>query len=89
MQVDPSRTGTRGPVDAVVKTRTHGELRAVFDVLPGGEGAPMTNDDVADKFNECFGRGVHPLDAAQIADLTRRVYEVEQLDDVARFFDGV
>ena len=89
VQVDPSRTGTRGPVDAVVKTRTHGELRAVFDVLPGGEGAPMTNDDVADKFNECFGRGVHPLDAAQIADLTRRVYEVEQLDDVARFFDGV
>lgn len=89
VHIDPSLPGTRGPVDAVIKTRSQGEISACFDILPGGEDAPMTKADVADKFNECFAMGVRPLNAAQIAEMTRRVYAVEKLDDMAKFFDGV
>jgi 2-methylcitrate dehydratase PrpD len=89
VHVDATLPGTRGPIILRVKTHSKGELSSRVEIMPGSAEAPMSQAEVDDKFNECFGLGVRPLNAAQIAEVKRRVYEIEKLDDMSKFFDGI
>jgi len=50
---------------------------------------PLLESEVDDKFSECFGLGVRPLDAGKIACLTGRARNVEDVPDMSRFFDTI
>jgi 2-methylcitrate dehydratase PrpD len=89
LKVDSEQSGNRGPVVVRMRTKTHGEISCRVKDVRGGADDPFTPAEIDEKFNECFRRGVHPLNAEQIAALTKRVREVETLPDMAAFFDGI
>ncbi|MDB5809051.1 MAG: hypothetical protein JWN94_1173 [Betaproteobacteria bacterium] len=86
--VDPALTGERGPVTVMLRTRTHGEISERVEHVPGSVESPLSQAELDEKFGECFGRGVHPLDAAQVDALSTRVNNVASWPDMATFFDG-
>ena len=49
----------------------------------------MSDAEIQQKFDECFRRGVQPLDDARIATLTTRVRDVENIADMSSFFDAI
>ncbi|OGA44765.1 MAG: hypothetical protein A3F74_19950 [Betaproteobacteria bacterium RIFCSPLOWO2_12_FULL_62_58] len=89
LKVDAEQTGNRGPVVVRMRTKTHGEISCRVKDVRGGTDDPFTPAEIDEKFDECFRRGVRPLNAEQIAALTKRVREVETLPDMAAFFDGI
>jgi 2-methylcitrate dehydratase PrpD len=89
VKVDPAQTRNRGPVAIRVKTRNHGELTTRVEDVRGGPDAPITEADAQAKFQECFKLGVRPLTDARIDALSRRVRELESVDDMSAFFAGI
>jgi len=89
LRVDPGQTGNRGPVVARMRTKTHGESSCRVKDVRGGADEPFTPAEIDGKFDECFRRGVRPLDAERIGVLMKRVREVETLPDMAASFDGI
>ena len=89
LKVDTEQTGNRGPVVVRMRTKSHGEISCGVKDVRGGADDPFTQAEIDEKFDECFRRGVRPLDAEQITALTKRVHEVEKLPDMAAFFDGI
>ena len=89
LKVDSAQTGNRGPVVVRMRTKTHGEISCRVQDVRGGADDPFTPAELDEKFDECLRRGVRPLDAKQIAVLTKRVREVETLPDMSAFFDGI
>jgi 2-methylcitrate dehydratase PrpD len=89
VKVDPQHTTQRGPIVVRVRSRIHGEISCRVEDVRGRPDDPFTPAEIDEKFDECFRRGAHPLDSAQIALLTRRVRELEAQPDMATFFDGI
>lgn len=89
VKVEPTWTGTRGPVLLRIDTLRHGPLERRVDHVPGTAQAPLADADIEAKFAECLGRGARPLDAPRIARLRERVEDVARLEDMDRFFDGI
>jgi hypothetical protein len=89
VRVDSSQTAERGPIVLNLSTRTHGRLSCRIDHVPGSPEAPCSEEEVMEKFGECFGRGARPLGGKQIETLRARVRNIESLPDMATFFDGV
>jgi len=89
LHIDPTLTSSRGPVVIRLRSKRHGELTRTVAHVPGSREAPLTESQINDKFGECFGMGVHPLDPRRIAQLTSRVHEIDQFADMASFFSGV
>lgn len=87
--VEPSWTGTRGPVRLRLDSRRHGRLERQVDHVPGSAEAPLDAGAIEAKFAECLGRGASPLDAARIARLRDRVDALDRLEDMDRFFEGI
>lgn len=89
VQVDPTQTRNRGPVEIRVETRNHGTLTTRVEDVRGGPDAPITEADAQSKFRECFKLGVQPLADAQIDDLSKRVRDLENVRDMSEFFAGI
>jgi hypothetical protein len=53
--------------------------------VPGSLDMPVNDAEVQQKFDECFRRGVRPLDDAQIERLTQRVRNVDGISDMDLF----
>jgi len=89
VRVDESQTGTRGPVIVRMRTKQHGEISCRVEDVPGTPGAPLLESEVDEKFRECFGLGVCPLNRDQIATLTARIRGVDRIADMSRLFDNI
>jgi 2-methylcitrate dehydratase PrpD len=87
--VDPTNTGSRGPAVLRVRTRSHGEIVRRVEHEPGSLEAPLTDAEIADKCRQCFARGARPLSAGESELLMERIARVEQISDMALFFDGL
>ncbi len=86
---EPSFTGTRAPVVLRVASHRHGLLERRIDHVPGSAEAPLGPAAIDAKFDECFARGVRPLDLARTRMLRERVAGLEAIDDLSTFFDGI
>jgi len=89
IKVAPGHLTTRGPVVLRVTSRKHGELTCRVEDVRGGPDDPFSEDEIQEKFDECFRRGERPLDAARVAHLQSRIAKLEALDDMASLFAGV
>ena len=89
LKVDQGQSGTHGPVELRMRTRTHGEISRRVEDVAGGKDNPIPQSAVEDKFKECFCAGVRPLSAAQYARLTARVQELHQMGGMAQFFSDI
>jgi 2-methylcitrate dehydratase PrpD len=89
VQVEPGWTGGRGPVRVRIRTAHLGVVEQQVDHVPGSDEAPLTQAQMDDKFAECFGRGVRPLDANGQARLRERIVALADIDDMGGFFDGI
>lgn len=89
LKIDPDIKSSRAPIVIRLRTRTHGELQCRIDHVPGSAEAPLSETEVREKLDDCFGLGVKPLSKAAIGALLERVSTLERLDDMAGFFGGV
>lgn len=89
VRVDTSLNTERAPIVLNVSTKKHGLVSCRVDHVPGSPEAPVPEDEMMEKFRECFGRGVRPLSDKQIETLRARVRNIESLPDMATFFDGI
>jgi 2-methylcitrate dehydratase PrpD len=89
VRVDPSLSTERAPIVLNVSTKKHGRLSCRVDHVPGSPEAPIAEDEMMEKFGECFGRGVRPLSSKQVEMLRARIHKIESLPDMATFFDGI
>ena len=89
VHIDETQKGTRGPSVIRMRTKTHGDISTRAVHVPGSLEMPVSDAEIQQKFDECFRRGVQPLDDARIATLTTRVRDVVNIADMSSFFDGI
>jgi 2-methylcitrate dehydratase PrpD len=87
--VDPKLTGDRGPVRVCIETTGGRKLTCEVEHVPGSTESPLTQAEIDDKFAGCFALGVAPLTRDQVRDLTQRVKDLEAIEDMATFFEGM
>ncbi len=87
--IDDTLKSMRGPIVLRLRTKTHGEISAVAEHVPGSLEMPVSEVEIQQKFDECFRLGVCPLDDARIATLTQRVRAVERVDDMCLFLKDI
>jgi len=89
VRIEPTWTGGRGPVRVRMKTPHLGVIEQQVDDVPGSDASPLTQAQIDEKFDECFGRGVRPLSGTQQKTLRARVAGIDQLDDLRGLFDDL
>jgi 2-methylcitrate dehydratase PrpD len=89
VKVDPQATGTMAPATVSVVLRDGRRLSHTVDTLPGGAEQPLTRDDLRAKAHGALRQGPGGLSEAGALALIERIEHLEQLDDVARLFDGI
>ena len=87
--VDPKLTGDRGPIRLRMQMADGRDLACEVAHVPGSVESPLTQREIDDKFSICFSRGVTPLTKEKIRRLSDRVRDIEDVADMAHFFDGV
>lgn len=86
LKVDEAQSGTRGPVELRMHTRTQGEIACRIEDVAGSKGRPIAPEEVKDKFRECFASGRFALTASRYATLKQRVEACQQVSDMAQLF---
>lgn len=89
VKVDPTLKTERGPIIISMQTRTHGEVSCRIDHVPGSPGAPLSEAEVQEKFQECFRLGVRPLTDTGLHELSQRVRDLEKISDMSTFLNGI
>ena len=89
VHIDPTQKGTRGPVVLRMQTKSQGEIVTQVAHVPGSLQAPVSDDRIQRKFDECLRRGVRPLDDTRIERLTRRVRGIEEVSDMDLFLNNI
>jgi 2-methylcitrate dehydratase PrpD len=85
--IDDARAGQLAPAEVEIESRSKGRLRRRVDKLPGSPDAPLSEEELRDKVRECMALGVRPLAPAAIERLSARVAALEELPDMATFFE--
>ncbi|MBM3342946.1 MAG: MmgE/PrpD family protein [Betaproteobacteria bacterium] len=88
LKVDDTQTGTRGPVELRMQTRTHGQVSCRVEDVAGSDGRLIAPEQVQDKFRECFAMGRYALSDARYTALKQRVEACRQIGDMAQLFAG-
>ena len=86
--VDEKRGNSRGATVRIT-SRRHGLLEQHAEHIPGSPEAPLTDADMQNKFRECAEAGVAPLGKERGDLLLARVNDIENVRDMAKFFDGI
>ncbi len=81
--------GELTPGSVELATRSQGTLRRRIDHLPGGPQQPLSDADLDAKVAECMALGARPLAPERIERLAARVAAIEEVKDMARWFDGI
>jgi len=89
LKVDSAQTGTRGPVELRLRTRTHGEIACLVEDVAGSAGRPIPPQAIDEKFRECFTASRWPLSQAQYERLCARMNDLQQMDDMRSLLKGV
>jgi len=89
LEIDPGLTSSRGPVTIRIQTRERGEFQTRVEHVPGSVEAPLSEQAIRGKFDECFQLGVRPLDAGKLERLLNRVRNLHTVPDMSEFFRGI
>jgi 2-methylcitrate dehydratase PrpD len=87
--IDESLNSLLEPATVEVTTIDGSRFREVVDKMPGAPEAPLSDAEVEEKFRHCAERGVNPLGEARARALMERVRDIENLEGMHRFFDGM
>jgi 2-methylcitrate dehydratase PrpD len=87
LDIEPSWTSDRGPVELTVETTDGRVLTAREENLPGSREAPIPPEDLQGKFAECLGRGVRPLRPAARREMMARLDALERWPDMRGLLD--
>lgn len=89
LTVDAQQSGTRGPVELRMRTRTHGDIVCRVDDVAGSAGRPIPPAAVEGKFRECFAVSPYPLTDARYAQLKARVDDLQGISDMYLFLKDI
>ena len=89
VRVSDREDGQFGPVSVEVLLRDGRRLHATRRELPGSAHAPLSPDEVTTKFRQCAAFGETPIDAGTVEALIDRVARIDDIDDMATFFDNL
>lgn len=89
LKVDATQTGTRGPVELIMRTRTHGGISCRVADVAGSAGRPIPPEAAEEKFRECFAVSQYPLHGTQYAQLKLRVQDILQIRDMYMFLKDI
>lgn len=89
LKVDERQTGTRGPVELRMRTRTHGEVSCRIEDVAGSKGRPIPREQAEEKFRECFAMSAYRLTGAHYAQIASRIQCVESVDDMYLIFKDI
>lgn len=87
--VDDGWTSNRAPAAVTMTTRRHGTLSRTTEKFPWSPEDPPTDAALQEKLEACFSAGVRPLTAERRQRLVQRVNDLESVDDMSGFFEGV
>lgn len=87
--VDPANKGNRGPIVLRIRSRRHGLISRRVEHVPGSDQSPLSAREAADKCRACFALGARPLTASRTDLVMDRVANLEQVADMAIFFEDV
>ncbi len=88
VEVDQGNPGLLAPATVILET-AKGPCEEEVLAIPGSCDAPLSDEEVRDKFSDCVGRGPSPLSQGQAAKMMETVDQLEKLDDLSSFFDGI
>jgi 2-methylcitrate dehydratase PrpD len=86
--VEPDWTGDRGPIELTIETR-RGVFATRVEHVPGSREAPLGDEAIRAKHDECFRRGVRPLRAEAVERLRHRVSALEKLESTRTLFNDL
>jgi 2-methylcitrate dehydratase PrpD len=89
LKVDAQQSGTRGPVELRMRTRTHGDIVCRVDDVAGSTGRPIPPAAAEEKFRECFAVSPYPLTDARYALLKARVDDLQEISDIYLFLNDI
>ncbi len=89
VHIDDTQKGTRGPIVMRMRTRNHGDIATRVTHVPGSLEMPVSDAEIQQKFDECFRRGVRPLDDVRVERLTQRVRDVAEVNDMYLFLKDI
>jgi len=87
--VDESNTEKFAPTTIILHSKAHGAIRRRMEHVPGTPQSPMSEAEHQNKFLECTSSGSRPLSRAKSMLIARRVKAIENVADMALFFDDV
>ena len=89
VSVDSTLTSERGPVLVKMATKTHGDISCYVEHVPGTREAPLSEQEIKHKAQECFSLGVRPLKPEQVESLSSRIKTIEDNKNISELFQGV
>lgn len=87
--VEDGWTSNRAPASVTMTTRQHGTISRTTEKFPWSPEDPPTDAALQEKLAACFSEGVNPLTAERRARLVDRVNDIESVQDMSEFFEGV
>ncbi len=87
--VEDSWTSNRAPASVTMTTRQHGTISRTTETFPWSPEDPPTEAALQEKLDACFSEGVNPLTAVRRQRLVQRVNDIERVNDMSGFFEGV
>jgi len=87
--VDPANKGKRGPAVLRIYSRSKGMLTQRVEHIPGSRQLPLSLVEIESKARDCFALGPRPLGSRAMDELIARISKVEEVADMALFFEGV
>ncbi len=89
VRVDDGWPGKFAPCELTIRTDRHGTLTRRIDHTPGTPENPLSLDDLKAKFRDCAAAGVAPMTPGQADAVIGKVLSLEDVPDMAVFFDGM
>jgi len=87
--VEEAWTSNRAPASVTMMTRQYGTVSRNTEKFPWSPEGPPTDTASEEKLEACFGEGIKPLTAERRTRLLKRVHEIESVQDMSRFFEGI
>jgi 2-methylcitrate dehydratase PrpD len=88
IEVDPVNTGFLQPATVFVETG-NSRFERTIDVVPGSTQAPLSDDEVADKFYDCMAHGAATGKAIDGALLLQSLSALQEVDDLSAMMAAV
>ncbi|MDF3072472.1 MAG: MmgE/PrpD family protein [Alphaproteobacteria bacterium] len=88
IEIDEGNPGFLSPATVLIETG-NGQLQRTIAAIPGSTSAPLSDRDVAEKFQDCMSYGAAAGKAIDAARLFDGLSNLEQVDDLSELMQAV